>query len=253
MASMQLKCNLTKCRDMDVYLDDSDIESHISAKHLSYLPLKCTWCEEENQDHFCATREDIKKHTSINHNGKNARYSVFEDDAKEDELKKLAKECRCSAIPQIISNDSKIALRRVLNVLGGSTSIANVAENGLQVKQENHDDVIVIEDDNDSAAVPNSSDGNVLEQLPEQRVERIAIASNGQNEQPVAHPNIGAENYEVHPADVPEVKPSVNISIVEDQTNSVTTKTAEKAKKRRRSARLTDKQNAAKRSRLNDK
>ncbi|KAI1697035.1 zinc-finger double domain-containing protein [Ditylenchus destructor] len=90
------------------------------------------------------------------------RYSVFEDEAKEVELKKLAKECRRLSLPQIISNDSKSALLRVWHghVLDG--------ENGLQAKQENHDDVIVIEDDNETAAMPNnSSDGNVLDQLPE--------------------------------------------------------------------------------------
>ncbi|KAI1693841.1 hypothetical protein DdX_20433 [Ditylenchus destructor] len=127
MASMQLKCNLTVCRDMDVYLDDSEIESHISAKHLDYFPLKCAWCEEgkEGQKHFSATKEDMKKHTSKYHNGKNA-----------------------------------------------------------------------------------------------QRVERVAkIESNGQND----HPNIGSENYEVHPAVLPEVKPSVNISIVEEIPSATST------------------------------
>ncbi|KAI1690537.1 hypothetical protein DdX_22429 [Ditylenchus destructor] len=136
MASMQYQCN--QCH---MALDDSQIERHISAQHLDYFPFECAWCKEEDQKHFSATKEDMKQHTSKNHNGNNSRHLVSKDDSKEDELKKLAKECRRSAIPQIPSIDSKAAF---CNVLDSAASTASATEDdpGLtQVKREIDDDI----------------------------------------------------------------------------------------------------------------
>ncbi|KAI1704590.1 hypothetical protein Ddc_16115 [Ditylenchus destructor] len=164
MAPAQFLCS--QCR---VVLDDSEIESHISAEHLDYFPFECICCKKAKQKYWAATKEDMKLHIATNHDGNKSHYVVFEDDTKEVELKKLAEECRRSAIPQFPSNYSKNALCRPWNVLNGATSSANTTENWSDtVKQENDEDIIVIEDENEITAMPNmSSDANVHDELPE--------------------------------------------------------------------------------------
>ncbi|KAI1710850.1 hypothetical protein DdX_10552 [Ditylenchus destructor] len=164
MAPAQFLCCL--CR---VVLDDSEIESHISAEHLDYFPFECSYCRKAKQKYWAATKEDMKLHIATNHNGNKSHYFVIEDDAKEIELKKLAKECRRLAIPQTPASDSNSALRSVWTVLNDATSSTNAAENWpdlSRVKQENDEDVIVIEDDDETTAMAHMS-SDAHDELPE--------------------------------------------------------------------------------------
>ncbi|KAI1692484.1 hypothetical protein DdX_21228 [Ditylenchus destructor] len=187
MAPAQFPCS--QC----IVVDDSGIESHISAAHLNYFPFECSWCKETDQKYLAATKKHMTQHMAIYHNGKNSRYSVSEDDAKEVELKTLAMECRHlrrnAAAPQIPLSDLKSAFR-VLNVLGAATSTGYAAQNGS--------------DPDDDA-------------IPQQQAECITkIEISDQNEQSVSQSNISSENNEISHPVLPKTEFSVNISIADE-------------------------------------
>ncbi|KAI1694134.1 hypothetical protein DdX_20287 [Ditylenchus destructor] len=147
MAPAQFPCS--QC----IVVDDSRIESHISAQHLDYLPFECTWCKETDQKYLAATKKHMTQHMAIYHNGKNSRYSVSEDNAKEVELKALTMECRRlrrnADAPQIPLSDLKSAFRG-LNVLGAATSTGYAAQNG-----SDQDDDAIPQDQLNSVAKTN--------------------------------------------------------------------------------------------------
>ncbi|KAI1698278.1 hypothetical protein Ddc_19210 [Ditylenchus destructor] len=172
MTSLQYQCS--QCRTI---LDDSKIESHISAQHLDYFPLECAWCKETNHSHFSTTKEDMKDHCSKNHTGNNSRYSAVENEGKEVELKKLAKECR--DLRQIPSNHLECALPRV----DGSSPTSN--GNGAD---QDEADIIALRDNNETAAIPNDSLGYNLSEKPKEEIRPTAIAETGQVVDPIINP-----------------------------------------------------------------
>ncbi|KAI1702786.1 hypothetical protein DdX_15296 [Ditylenchus destructor] len=234
------------CSQCRMILDESERSSHISAQHLDYFPFECATCKKANKKHLETTEADMYEHISTCHNGNNLGIVLLKDQAKDAELNKMIEECICLSIPQTPPIDSKIELRRALNLIDSaetSTGYGNAAPNGpalidVNDQNDNDDDVIIIEDDledvailteaqngpgltkvkqeiNDHIAIEDDSESVVI--LTEAHAERIAkIEIEEPDEHSVANPIINFESNEVPGAVLPKSKPSVNISAVSE-------------------------------------
>ncbi|KAI1695510.1 hypothetical protein Ddc_21183 [Ditylenchus destructor] len=167
------------------------------------------------------------------HDVMNAGIVILSDQAKEVELNKMIDQCHRFPIQQISSNDSLSELRQALNLLNGAETLAgngNIEQNGPALtkniqESDNDDDIIIIEDVNETTAMSNnSSDGNLLEQPTQEQAERIAeIEPNKPNEHLTANPIVDSENNDVPNTVLPKRKHSVNISMERNEPNEHST------------------------------
>ncbi|KAI1707870.1 hypothetical protein Ddc_14588 [Ditylenchus destructor] len=133
--------------------------------------------------YLAATEDDMDLHISANHGEHNSGILKLKNPAKEVELNKMIEQCRRWPLQQGHSSDSQNEFRRPSDLLDGpgtSTGIGNAAQNGpgfTRVKEEigSDDDVMIIEDSNEtSAMLNNSSHGDSPEQPTQEPDERIA-------------------------------------------------------------------------------
>ncbi|KAI1702782.1 hypothetical protein DdX_15292 [Ditylenchus destructor] len=217
------------CSQCRTILDESERRLHISAQHLEYFPYECSFCQKTNLKFLATTEADMDEHISTYHNGNNAVTLHNKKKDKEVELNKMVEQCICLSIPQTPPIDSKIELRRALNLLdsaGTSTVCGNVTQNGfglteVKLESDNDDDVTIIDHDSEIAALSkNTSGGNLSEHPTQEHAECLAVIEHKEpNEDSTT--NLVIENYDVPNTVLPK-EPSVNISTAPIETNEPT-------------------------------
>ncbi|KAI1707874.1 hypothetical protein Ddc_14592 [Ditylenchus destructor] len=146
------------CSQCRMILSESERRSHISAEHLDYFPFGCPFCKKANKKHLETTKDDMDEHIATYHNGNNLGVLLLDDKAKEIELNRMIDQCQ--DFKQL--NGARTS--------AGNRNTAQNASGSAQVKDEigSDDDVIIIEDDSETAGMPNNPSGGNLPEQPTQ-------------------------------------------------------------------------------------